>query len=119
MAGEEGTGWITIEHVLVRLNTSYTPNGKFQLYSDLSVPDEDGNPTRIGYDAAVCLQLIEPWILETYNNTVGLPNSIRLVEPGNIVRDKDTETLKEKRIGSRLTDPSVNRQLTSSKLADV
>jgi hypothetical protein len=117
--GQEGTGFITVEHVLVRLNTSYAPAGKFLRTSDSSVPDKDGIPSFIGYDAAVCLQLFEPWILETYNSTIGLPSSIRLVGPGNIVQDMNTQQLREKRKGPPLTEPSVSRQLNSSKLRDV
>jgi hypothetical protein len=114
--GQEGTGFITIEHVLVRLNTSYAPAGKFLRTSDISVPDKNGAPSFIGYDAAVCLQLFQPWILETYNSTIGLPISVRLVEPWNIVRDMNT---RERRKGPPLTETNVSRQLNSSKLSDV
>jgi len=117
--GSEGTGFITIEHVLVRLNTSYAPAGNFLRTSDSSVPDKDGKPSFIGYDAAVCLQLFEPWILETYNSTIGLPSSVRLVGHGNIVRDMNTQQLREKRKGLLLTEPNISRRLNSSKLRDV
>jgi hypothetical protein len=117
--GQEGTGFTTVELVLVRLNTSYTPAGKFSRLSNDSVPDKNGNPSFIGYDAAVCLQLFEPWILETYNSTTGLPSSIRLVESGAIVKDMNTQQLREKRRGPALTDPNVSRQLNSSKLLRV
>lgn len=31
--GEDGHGWMELELVLVRLNTTYTPNGAFGTYS--------------------------------------------------------------------------------------
>ncbi|KAF8075860.1 hypothetical protein FPV67DRAFT_386387 [Lyophyllum atratum] len=117
--GQDGNGWVTIEEVLVRLNTTYTPNGTFPRKSDLSVPDQFGNPTWIGYDAAVCVQLFEPWIVEVYNTTTGLPTTMRVVEKGNEVRSINSVKLQEKLTGFPVTDPDVNRQLNSSKLADV
>jgi hypothetical protein len=113
---QEGHGFITIEHVLVRLNTSYTPAGKFLQTSDISIPDKNGKPSFIGYDAAVCLQLFEPWILEMYNSTTSLPHSIQLVEYGNMTQQLGPG---EKRKGPPLTKPNVSRQLNSSKLSDV
>ncbi|KAG5651680.1 hypothetical protein H0H81_007841 [Sphagnurus paluster] len=121
--GEDGKGWISIEEVFVRLNTTYAPNGKFARLSNDSVPDENGNPTYIGYDAAVCVQLFEPWILEVYNSTTGLPTSTRLVEPGNIVRSVPPPSGKsaEKLSGWPLSvvDLSVSTELDSTNLKEV
>lgn len=72
-------GWMTVETVLIRLNTSYTPSGRFPLYSNESLPDANGVETRIGYDAAVCVQKYEPWIIETYNSSIGSPSALRIV----------------------------------------
>lgn len=119
--GEDGKGWISIEEVLVRLNTSYTPNGTFSRKSDQSIPDAQGNPTWIGYDAAVCVELFEPWVVEVYNGTTGLPTTLRIVEPGNVVRSKDTPDSEEKLVGLPLsmTNSDAHQKLNSSKLADV
>ncbi|GLB33262.1 hypothetical protein LshimejAT787_0101460 [Lyophyllum shimeji] len=117
--GEDGNGWVSIEEVLVRLNTTYTPKGKFPRKSDVSVPDKNGGPTWIGYDAAVCVQLFEPWVLEVFNSTTGLPSSMKIVEKGNEIRSMDTAQTQEKLAGWPVTDPDVNRQLNSSRLADV
>ncbi|KNZ77671.1 hypothetical protein J132_04490 [Termitomyces sp. J132] len=119
--GADGKGWISIEEVLVRLNTSYTPNGTFARKSNQSIPDAQGNPTWIGYDAAICVELFEPWIVEVYNSTTGLPSTLRIVEPGNVVRSQDTPDIQENLIGLPLsvTYPDVHQQLNSSKLADV
>ncbi|KAG6816866.1 hypothetical protein H0H87_002187 [Tephrocybe sp. NHM501043] len=121
--GGDGKGWISIEEVLVRLNTSYTPNGKFARKSDHSTPDAQGNSTWIGYDAAICVELFEPWIVEVYNSTIGQPITMRIVEPGNEVRSKETADLddSEKLVGLPLsvTDSDASRRLNSSKLADV
>ncbi|KAF9645600.1 hypothetical protein BDM02DRAFT_490337 [Thelephora ganbajun] len=75
-------GWTTVETVLIRLNTSFTPSGRFPVYSNESVPDANGVQTRIGYDAVVCVQKYEPWIIETYNTSVGSPTALRIVEKG-------------------------------------
>ena len=114
--GQEGRGFITIEHVLVRRNTSYAPAGRFLRTSNISVPDANGNPTFIGYDAAVCLQLFEPWMLEIYNCTTNLPSSIRLVEYGNATQHIGAG---ERRKGPPLTKPNVSRLLNSSNLSNV
>ena len=116
VVGQEGRGFITIEHVLVRLNTSYAPAGKFLRTSNISVPDASGNPTFIGYDAAVCLQLFEPWLVEMYNSTTSLPSSTRLIEYGNVTQQSGPG---ERRKGPPLTNPNVSRQLNSSNLSDV
>ena len=73
-------GWTTIETVLIRLNTSYTPSGRFPVYSNGSSPDINGVETRIGYDSAVCVQKYEPWIIETYNTSIGSPSVLRIVQ---------------------------------------
>ena len=76
------TGWTTVEAVLIRLNTSFTPSGRFPVYSNGSLPDIDGAETRIGYDAAVCVHKYEPWIIETYNTSIVSPSVMRIVEKG-------------------------------------
>ncbi|KAL0949830.1 hypothetical protein HGRIS_009865 [Hohenbuehelia grisea] len=112
--GEEGTGFVSLEGVLVRLNTSYTPDGKFPKYSDASIPDATGKQTRIGYDGAMCLQLYEPWIVEVMNSTSGAPTSRRIVRKANEVEDL---TFEEKNTGRRLQN--VKTKLNSSGLSAV
>ena len=79
---DTGQGWTTVETVLIRLNTSFTPFGRFPVYSDLTVAN--GVESRIGYDAAVCVERYEPWIIEAYNTSVGFPTwtIMRVVEKG-------------------------------------
>lgn len=60
--GDSGAGWSMIQLVLVRLNESYAPNGQFYIYRNTT----DG--TRIGYDAAICVQEVRPYVLDSYNN---------------------------------------------------
>ncbi|KAF8811878.1 hypothetical protein BYT27DRAFT_7088549 [Phlegmacium glaucopus] len=115
--GDDGTGFMTVENVLVRLNTSFAPNGSFSVTGPNSVPDQNGKPTFIGYDAAVCVELYEPWILEVYHSSAGLPNSLRIVDKAAIV--KDDVGVREALIGDRLTDPAVKRQLNSTGLGAV
>jgi len=74
-------GWTTVETVLIRLNTSFTPSGRFPVYGE-PLPDANGVETRIGYDAAVCVQKYDPWITEVYNTSLGSPTTLRIVEGG-------------------------------------
>ena len=60
--GNSGAGWTMIELVLVRLNESYAPKGQFRTYGNTT------NGTRIGYDGAICVQEIRPYMLDSYNN---------------------------------------------------
>ena len=53
------------------------------MYSNESVPDVNGVETRIGYDAAVCVEKYDPWIVETYNASVGSPATLRIVDEGH------------------------------------
>ncbi|KAG6867487.1 hypothetical protein C0993_002216 [Termitomyces sp. T159_Od127] len=119
--GQDGKGCISIEEVLVRLNTTYTPNGTFALKSDESIPGAQGNPTWISYDAAICVELFEPWIVEVYNSTTGLPQTLRIVQRGSMARSQDTPEFQEKLVGLPLsvTNPDAHQTLNSSKLANV
>ncbi|KAL0949015.1 hypothetical protein HGRIS_009111 [Hohenbuehelia grisea] len=112
--GAEGNGFVTVEAVLIRLNTSYTPEGQFPKYSEESIPDETGALTRIGYDAAVCLELYEPWIVETYNSSAGPPSSMKIVSKSPQVQT----LLKEERIVGAELKGAPDR-LNSSGLAPV
>jgi len=71
--------WTTVETVLIRLNASLTPFGHFPIYLNEPV---NGVETRIGYDAAVCVERYEPWIIEAYNTSIGSPTILRIVEKG-------------------------------------
>jgi len=73
--GEAGNGWVGTEIVLVRLNNSYTPNAKFPVYGETSAVDASGFNSRIGYDAVVCVEVYEPWIVEIYNSSLGVPTT--------------------------------------------
>ena len=69
-------GLTTVEMVLIRLNTDFTPSGRFPVYLN-----ESG--TRIGYDAVVCVHKWEPWIVETSNTTTSPPSVLRIVAKGS------------------------------------
>ncbi|KAJ7047805.1 hypothetical protein C8F04DRAFT_1060170 [Mycena alexandri] len=117
--GADGKGFVSIETLLVRLNTTNTPNGTFLTHSDIPVPDIAGQNTFIGYDAAVCLELYEPWVVETYNNSFGAPITMRIVNKGNTIVNSNTTQFKEINIARPLTDPTLTRQLNSSNLSTV
>lgn len=113
--GDDGHGFQTIELMLVRLNTTYALNGTFGVLGNTSVPDKDGHPTFIGYDAVVCLELYEPWVLDAYNSTIGSPNSIRVVEKAAMVTSDSFQSLRtERQLGDPVNDPLVGRVLNST-----
>lgn len=77
-------GWTTIETVLIRFDTDYTPSGNFPVYFDRSIGSGQwAYTTTMGYDAAVCVKRYESWIIETYNATTGFPSALRVVGKGN------------------------------------
>jgi len=74
-----GNGWIWTETVLVRLNNSYTPNANFPVWSADPIEDASGFSSRIGYDAAICVKMYEPWIVQIYNSSLGVPTTMNIV----------------------------------------
>ena len=101
--GEEGNGFVTIETVLIRLNTTYAPDGNFPVKSRATI----GPP--IGYDSLVCLEVFEPWVLDVYNCTSSGPVTLRVVGKGAAIEDFLQE---EKR--TAVADPNVQRVLNST-----
>ncbi|EEB89772.1 hypothetical protein MPER_12098, partial [Moniliophthora perniciosa FA553] len=86
--GEDGTGWVQVELLLVRLNTTFTRNGEFQAYYP---PEIQGFPAPIGYDAAVCVELFEPYVVGVYNNSNGIPESLMIIDKAKSIQpDKST-----------------------------
>ncbi|KAF8750518.1 hypothetical protein RHS01_09316 [Rhizoctonia solani] len=70
--GEDGNGWVSIEIVMVRLNESYTaPNSSFQVYGELGNRE---NRTRIGFDAAICVEEVRGYVVDAYNSDKMRPN---------------------------------------------
>jgi len=70
--------WTTLEIVFIRIGSSWMHSARFPVYS--IVPPEDN---AVGYDAAVCVQKYEPWVIEAYNTSVAPPSILRIVEKGN------------------------------------
>lgn len=116
--GEDDTGFVSLELVLIRLNNTFATAGEFPIFGDM-IPDINGTETRIGYDAAVCIEVFEPWVVEVYNSTVGNPTSLRIVEKGSTMRDFNTGHRKERMSGKGIIDPSVRRVLTSKRIKGV
>ncbi|CAE6338438.1 unnamed protein product [Rhizoctonia solani] len=74
--GEDGNGWVSIELVMVRLNESYTaPNSSFQVYGELGNKE---SRTRIGFDAAICVEEVRGYVVDAYNSSAGSPVSLSL-----------------------------------------
>ena len=69
--------WTTVETVLIRYRADFVTNGTFPVHSINTWGWE------IGYDAAVCVQKYEPWIIEAYNASFASPSILRIVEKEN------------------------------------
>ncbi|KAG8714159.1 hypothetical protein FRC08_012299 [Ceratobasidium sp. 394] len=76
--GSDGTGWLQIEIVLVRLNRGYAPNSTFSVQA----PGTKDSPNPIGYDVAVCVEEFKSYMLDSYNNTAGSPITLGLLHRG-------------------------------------
>ncbi|EKM82111.1 hypothetical protein AGABI1DRAFT_70724 [Agaricus bisporus var. burnettii JB137-S8] len=111
-----GTGFVSLELALIRLNTSFAAQGQFSALGE-AVPDANGSATHIGYDAVVCIEVFEPWIVDVYNSSIGDPTPQNIVEKGNAVRD--LEVGKERLVGEPINDPTVRRKLTSERMQQV
>jgi len=113
--GEQpGNGWKSLEIVLVRLNNSFVPSGQFPVFNEVPETDAAGRETRIGYDAAVCVELYEPWVVEVfYNSNLGLVATVRIVEQANTI----TNVRGERNVGVGLGG-DVPRVLSSSGKVD-
>jgi len=72
--------WLAVDAVLIRVDTYHADRGRFPVYSNRSDPFL---PVVTGYDAAVCVQRYEPWIVETYNTSIASPSISRIVGKGN------------------------------------
>ena len=64
-------GWTTVETVLIQLSTTSTPSGRFPVVS-----------TGTGFDAAVCVQKYEPWIVGVYNTSIAPPSALGIIKRG-------------------------------------
>ena len=71
---ESGNGWVEIETVLVRLDSYWAPNASFHVWS--KTLHDIG---RVGYDAVVCVEMYEPWIVQIYNSSLGVPTTMAIV----------------------------------------
>jgi len=115
-SGEDDDGFVTLENIFIRLNTTFAPGGSFSRLSDVSIPDVNGGPTFIGFDAAVCLELYEPWVVELYNSSVAYPNSLRIVDKAAAMTVLNTQQRAKKTLAMNL---SIQRQLFSSSYPTV
>jgi len=73
--GKSGNGWVSVETVLVRLRNSSALNATFPLWS----ADSEVSTVLTGYDAVVCVEICEPWIVQIYNSSLGIPTTIAIV----------------------------------------
>ena len=74
--GESGNGWVMIETALVRLDRDYAPNASFPVWSVSPVTSGYNLSPLVGYDAVVCVKMYEPWIVQIYNSSLGVPTTM-------------------------------------------
>lgn len=108
-----------MEQSLIRLNTSLTPHGQFGVHAMASAPNVDGSFASIGYDAVVCLEIYEPWIVEVFNSSAGLPSSMTIIDHAAFISDASDSDKKEVLKGSKITDTWVSRALNSTSIGTV
>ncbi|TFK28706.1 hypothetical protein FA15DRAFT_665147 [Coprinopsis marcescibilis] len=77
-------GFIAISTTLVRINTAFAPAGDFSRYSE-NISSSESPGTRIGYDAAVCVQAYEVWVLEVHRAPDSRPMAGRIVRRATLV----------------------------------
>lgn len=112
----DGSGWYEIELHLARLNVAYAPNASFPFLGPPLEGIDDPVGSRIGYDAAVCIEVYEPWIVEAYNSSSGmLPFTTRIIGRGDEMKDENVDSMgsgapnaKRKKVY-----PGIDRSLTS------
>jgi len=76
---ETGIGWVEIETVLIRLDSGYVPNASFPVWTVSPPPAGYNLDVHIGYDAAVCVEVYEPWVVQIYNSSLGVPTTMNIV----------------------------------------
>jgi len=59
------------------------PRGRFPVYFNWTWPGESGLVSRMGYDAVVCVQKYEPWVIETYDTSIRSASALCSVGGGN------------------------------------
>jgi hypothetical protein len=75
-----GDGWTAALLALIRLDTTFAPQGDFPVYAhNVRDPYKNHTIAQIGYDAVVCIERYEPWIVETYVTKNG-PKTTELVD---------------------------------------
>ncbi|PPR03325.1 hypothetical protein CVT24_012601 [Panaeolus cyanescens] len=113
--GEEGRGFVTLENVLVRLNDKYAPHSTFAYYNAEPTVNADGTTSRIGYDAAVCLELYEPWIVNVYNTSFGPPTTMSIQSKVDLTT-MDPQLPPPSKKSKTITNPNAIRMFNSSAL---
>jgi len=80
--GLSGNGYVEMETALVRLDKFWAPNASFPVWSRYpQIPGGESTPSdwNIGYDAIVCVKMYEPWIVQIYNSSLGVPTTMTIV----------------------------------------
>ena len=79
--GESGNEYVQLETTLVRLDELLAPNASLPAWSWNSiVAGHEVSPSmHVGYDAIVCVKMYEPWIVQIYNSSLGVPTTMNIV----------------------------------------
>jgi len=67
-----------VEAVLVRLDKGWEPNSYFPVSREFNRTPAV-TTFEIGYDAVVCVEMYEPWIVQIYNSSLGVPTTMAIV----------------------------------------
>jgi len=79
--GESGNEYVEMETILVRLDEGWAPKASSPVWSWNSiVAGHEVSPSmHVSYDAIVCVKMYEPWIVQIYNSSLGVPTTMNIV----------------------------------------
>ncbi|KAK0532115.1 hypothetical protein OC842_003409 [Tilletia horrida] len=108
-AGSAGRGWVSLEVVLVRLKPDLAgPAAQFGLVAN--VTDNLGNFGNVGFDAAICVERFDPYVVQVYQG--------RSIQSTKILRQAaDFSFQNDKRGSSRLLSGTTSHLNSTTKYA--
>ncbi|KAE8185424.1 hypothetical protein CF328_g7549 [Tilletia controversa] len=102
--GSAGRGWVSLEVILIRLNQTLAgPGARFGMIANVS--DHEGNFGNVGFDLGVCVERLDPYVVEVFR---GLS-----VRSTSIIRQADDLTLEGGQRRSLLVSAETTNKLSS------
>ncbi|CAD6913482.1 unnamed protein product, partial [Tilletia laevis] len=103
--GSAGRGWVSLEVILIRLNQTLAgPGAQFGMVANVS--DQEGRFGNIGFDIAVCVERLDPYVVE-------VDQGLNSVRSASIVRQADDLTLDDGQRRSSLASAVTTSNLSS------